>query len=915
MSQTESHSASPGDHLVHFYEDDSFLASSVSAFLADGIARGDLLVAITTESHARDLTQRLIASGVDVAQARASGQLTLLDARETLAKFMHDGQPDRALFRREVGALIAARAAERRDAAQVRAYGEMVDLLWRDGQSAAALQLEELWSELQREHPFTLLCAYSMATLYKEPVALQRICGAHSHVLSDEISRRVEGERALRETLREHRRREDIWHSERQLQFMTDALPALVAYVDPGHRYRFVNAAYERWFGQPKDAVIGKTLRDVLGEAAYKTIEPHVTHALAGATVRFEAEVLYKGGARWVQATYVPQLGDDGVPVGFVSLVADISERVDFERFRAQASARSERLLSITAAIAGAVSREQVFSALVDEVAKVVDASSAGLWLLDDDGCTTRLVRSHAYGEAAQQAFASVPLDATPSVPALDVMRSGEPLWFASQEELLRKYPHLRASVTPGRSYRVSCLPLIASGRVLGALALTIEEARETSDQEREFLQLVARYASQAVERLRLLEAERSSREQTDAAARRLAELYRFAQAVVAASEVEQVFDAAFAAIAGVLGTERAAILTLDAENVMRFRAFRGLSDEYRAAVEGHSPWGPDVVAPEPVLVTDAVRDPSLAAYGELFRSEGIGALAFIPLVARGRLLGKFMVYYAEPHAYGATELETTRTIANLLGSAIARFGAINALEDTIRNNEVFAGVLAHDLRNPLSAIVTATQLVMMRHDDEGADSKLDVKPLGKILKASNRIARMIDQLLDLTRARSGGGIVIQPRDADLAELCAQVVGELELSHPQWKITREVVGDQRGQWDQDRLLQVFSNLLGNAGQHGRLEAGILIRLDGRDPAHVCLEVQNAGTIPEAILSEIFDPFRGARHRRNASSGLGLGLFIVREVVRAHGGNVDVTSSEPRGTVFSIRLPRRDPRAR
>ncbi len=575
----------------------------------------------------------------------------------------------------------------------------------------------------------------------------------------------------------------------------------------------------------------------------------------------------------------------------------------------------SEKLSTITAAIAGAVTRSQVFDALVDEVAKAVEASSAGLWLLDEDGHTTRLVHTLAYSDDAKRAFDAMALDATPSVPALDVMRTGQPLWIASQEELLRSYPHLRTSVTEGRSYRVSCLPLVASGRVLGALALTIEEARETSEEERGFLLLVARYASQAVERLRALEAERSSRAQADAAARRLAELNRFAQAVVAANQVEQVFDAAFHAIESVLGTTRAAILTLDGERVMRFRAWRGLSDEYRAEVEGHSPWEPDVVAPEPVLIPDAVDDPSMATYVPLFRREAIGSLAFIPLVAGGRLLGKFMVYYEQPHAYGATELETTRTIANLLGSAIARFGAIAALEDTIRNNEVFAGVLAHDLRNPLSAIVTATQIVLMRHEDEGTLGEADVKPLGKILKASHRIARMIDQLLDFTRARSGGGIVVQPREADLAELCAQAIGELELAHPEWSMKSEVRGDPRGHWDQDRLLQVISNLISNAGQHGRTGAMVLVRLDCTQPTHVHFEVHNEGTIPAALLPEIFDPFRGTRHRHTPPNGLGLGLYIVREIIRAHGGTVEVSSSEAAGTTFSFRLPRQKVPAR
>src|SRR5581483_6077952 len=110
-------------------------------------------------------------------------------------------------------------------------------------------------------------------------------------------------------------------------------------------------------------------------------------------------------------------------------------------------------------------------------------------------------------------------------------------------------------------------------------------------------------------------------------------QLYRFAQAVVTAERVEQVFEAALDAIELSLGTSRASILLFDSEGVMRFRAWRGLSPEYRRAVDGHSPWKPDAMAPAPVLVPDVDADPAWAPYLQVFRAEGISALAFIPLV------------------------------------------------------------------------------------------------------------------------------------------------------------------------------------------------------------------------------------------------------------------------------------------
>jgi signal transduction histidine kinase len=340
----------------------------------------------------------------------------------------------------------------------------------------------------------------------------------------------------------------------------------------------------------------------------------------------------------------------------------------------------------------------------------------------------------------------------------------------------------------------------------------------------------------------------------------------------------------------------------------MRFRAWRNLSDEYRRAVEGHSPWPRDAVAPEAVVVPDVDNDPSMTAFLPSFRKEGIGSLAFIPLVTRGRLIGKFMVYYREAHDYSPNDLELVTAIASHVASVTARFAAMAKLEETIRYNELFAGVLAHDLRSPLGAIITGAQLVLMRKEGQGdGPSK---KPISRILASGQRMTRMIDQLLDVTRVRVGGGIRLEPCEANLADLCAQAIGELELAFPHWTLNRETSGELDGRWDPDRLLQIISNLVSNAGQHGRPEGVVTVRLDGRDPDTVTLEVHNGGSIPASIIPSLFDPFRGTRSPRDTSRGLGLGLFIVKQITEAHGGTVQVDSSPAEGTTFVVRLPRR-----
>jgi signal transduction histidine kinase len=273
------------------------------------------------------------------------------------------------------------------------------------------------------------------------------------------------------------------------------------------------------------------------------------------------------------------------------------------------------------------------------------------------------------------------------------------------------------------------------------------------------------------------------------------------------------------------------------------------------------------------------------------------------------------MLYYEGPHTFTRAELETARAIANHLASVIARFSALASLEETIRYNELFAGVLAHDLRTPLSAILNAAQLLLLRQEGQSHSQASQARPLGKIIASGMRMGNMITQLLDFTKARSGGGIQLDLREIDLGNVAAHAIGELELAHPEWTVRCEMAGDMKGSWDHDRLVQVLSNLIANAGQHGRKGEPVTARLDGQRAEEVLIEVHNGGAVSPSVLPTLFDPFRTTRHHRGQSSGLGLGLFIVREIVKAHGGTVSLDSSEAAGTTVTLRLPRRAQRDR
>ncbi len=172
------------DHRVQFYDTDDFLALTVANFLEEGLRGGQPLVVIATESHRLSFASRLKSKGHDVDRASGSGQLMLLDARDTLERFMVGSVPDPDRFKTVVGTALQSARQLGGGTAVLRLYGEMVDLLWRDGNTEGALQLEQLWNDLAHTYEFSLLCAYAMGNFYRSTDAdhFQAVCHHHTHV-------------------------------------------------------------------------------------------------------------------------------------------------------------------------------------------------------------------------------------------------------------------------------------------------------------------------------------------------------------------------------------------------------------------------------------------------------------------------------------------------------------------------------------------------------------------------------------------------------------------------------------------------------------------------------------------------------------------------------------------------------------
>jgi signal transduction histidine kinase len=223
---------------------------------------------------------------------------------------------------------------------------------------------------------------------------------------------------------------------------------------------------------------------------------------------------------------------------------------------------------------------------------------------------------------------------------------------------------------------------------------------------------------------------------------------------------------------------------------------------------------------------------------------------------------------------------------------------------ETLRLNEIFTAVLGHDLRNPLSVIFGFAQLLQRNPDAAVQNAASKVLANGKLME------RMIEDILDLARARLAGGIPVKRGEADLGLLVQRVVQEYQMAFTQHRFEIVQEGDLCGEWDADRLLQAATNLLGNAVQHGDAGHPVYIRLDGRDADRVALTVTNTGTIPAELLPHIFDPFRSGRQKpTNRNRGLGLGLYIAQQIVKAHLGSIEV-KTDTAITIFRICIPRR-----
>jgi PAS domain S-box-containing protein len=713
---------------------------------------------------------------------------------------------------------------------------------------------------------------------------------------------------------------------EEQLSAVTDALPVLVSYIDASHRYRFVNRTFEKWLARSRENVIGRHVLDVVGQDIYEKIREPLIRALAGQTVRFETRMSLPGlGERDLEATLTPEVTSNGTVRGTVNLVSDITDRRQLEL----AQERAGRQLAASAARLELLARvSRTFAEAESDLATLLRVVALEITRRFGDTCAISL-RSDADRSGVDDTLLGVPVffdrdEEARTLLAQVVDGNRGRLDDAVVKTVVRTGRGLRdPQISPGRSpvftderycewlkrfpvRGMMAAPLRVVDRVIGVVVCTRRGVESSPDEEDlGLLCEVADRAAIAIDNAQLVAKLNDAYAERDV-------LYELTDGVNRAESLEGVYAPALDAISRQLRLERCAFLLFDPDGVIRFKASRGLSESYRRAVEGHSPWRPDELNAAAVVIPDVMNAPGLERYRTTFASEGIRSLAFVPVANGGRLLGKFVLYSEVAREFSAAEIKRAQTIADQVSAAVGqkqtqaeRERLIEELTRTVRLNELLAGILSHDLRNPLGAILMSATVLLRKTTDETV-----ARTAGRILSAGTRMNRMIAQLLDLTRVRAVGTLPIERARVDLAVIFRQAIDELPEKSSGEMVQFQHLGDTRGWWDGDRLAQVASNLVGNALKHGVAGQAVIVQIDGGDPSVVTVSVKNAGMIEPDLLPIVCEPFQGGKlHDRRG--GLGLGLFITREIVTAHRGGLDISSKDD-ATTFTIRLPRAAP---
>ena len=653
---------------------------------------------------------------------------------------------------------------------------------------------------------------------------------------------------------------ERLRRSEARLQAIIDHAPAAIYVKDRDGRMRLVNQETEAVFRRPRDEILGKTDHELMPREAADALRAHDVEVLrSGQSVTVEEVVPQEDGPHTYLSVKFPLPDEEGRPYALCGISADITERLRTERALRDASERLRAILDTA----------------VDSIVTIDDQGI----ILGVNAATT-----HIFGYAPEE---MVGRNISMLMPEPDRSRHNGYLRNYLRTGVRKVIGIGREVLGQRKDGTVFPMELSVSETVLPGSRFFTGMVRDITRRK-----MAQQAQSLLVEAGTLL----AQSLDLDSTLHSLASL-----------AVTHLADYCTVDLLGEDGQlHRQVVLAKDparqelADRLMAFPPLMGSSSPVARVLETGRPVATEVV---PEWLDAVSRDAQHRAVLELL---GPRSAVIVPLVARGRKLGVLNLTSSMPGRMSLPAmLEVAKGVADRAAIAIDNARLLREAQEAVRVREDVVAIVSHDLRNPLNAISLAS-LSLLRHDPL---TDAQSRGLRRIVSAADRAHRMIRDLLDFTQARAGGAIPIHPRGVDLHELTRQVVDEVHLANPGRNISVEARGDGHGEFDEDRLAQVITNLVGNALQHS--PEGTPVRVSSRAEENgVTLSVHNVGApIPASLLPVIFEPYRRGPAAALGRGSIGLGLYISRQIVLGHGGHIDVRSSEEEGTTFTVWLPR------
>ena len=701
-----------------------------------------------------------------------------------------------------------------------------------------------------------------------------------------------------------------------QLEAVLERITDAVFVVDRDWRYTYVNTQATRMTRKTHEELIGNRVWEVFPDTVGGLSDRELHRAvLEQGPVAFEN---YNARLNiWGETRAYPSAE------GLTIFTRDITIQKQSEQVAQRAAVRTARLQTVTAALVGALTPGEIAAVVLREGLAAVDGNAGSITLLTPTGDALEIL--HAVGYPAEVIDQYRRISAIEASPEADAVRSDAPIFLESRAVAAAGWPYLAEvhAVIPWQAW--ANVPLLVNGHAIGNLNLAFLQEQAFDPEVRGFLLTLAQQCSQALERARLYEAERQARTHAERIQRRVS----FLADVTTRLTVSLEYTTRLQQLAHLVVPTLADFCEVYVQQangwITRMAVAHGdqVQEAQLQVLEAQEPIDPD--GPDPIAQVlrsgeaeivlevssdDGPLDTQGPAQQQTDQQPQAHAYMLFPLVARNQIIGAMSFMLTDPaRAYSDEDVTFAAEVARRAALALDNARLYRDAQDAIQLRDQFLSVAAHELKTPLTSLLGNAQLIQRRDRRDNLLRPQERRNVEVIVNQANRLNAMILSLLDVSRMEAGQ-LSIQRERLDLCALVRRIVDEaassLENSALDLSCPDEVVlvnGDAL------RLEQVFQNLIQNAVKYSAPLEPIIIEVVQRDTMVTVAFCDQGIGIPSEAISRLFQRFfRASNVNATNVVGMGIGLYVVREIVTLHGGTVEVVSTEGVGSTFTVALP-------